>query len=232
MYGFTLNNKHSYNDFSLRIINREFNPPKKRKIKLNVPFMNGTYDFSSLYGEVAYEERVLKYTLDFKYSNKIEFLYKKNQITNWIMNSTKEKLYDDLIPGYYFLAECEDEIQFNEYEVGCEISIKFIAYPFMIRELREGNDIWDKFNFELDLSQETLFNINGSLDINLYNDSIINKTPEITCSSNFEITKNGVIYNFKQGTYKDWRFILNKGNNKITIKGNGNIEFKFFKEVL
>ena len=232
MYGFTINDRHSYNDFGLRIMNREINPPKKNKIKERVPFMNGSYDFSDLYGDQNYEERIIVYTLDFKYKDKIEYFNKKIEISDWLVNSEKEKLFDDLIPGYYFLAECEGELKFKEYSVGCEINVKFIAYPFKIANNIEGSDIWDEFNFELDYAQDTKYNVDGSKIIDIYNPSVIKITPTIHCSAPISLIKNGITYKFNVGTTKDWRFDLDKGKNKLTIIGNGNIEFIFRKEVL
>ncbi len=40
------------------------------------------------------------------------------------------------------------------------------------------------------------------------------------------------IYKFVAGTTKDYRFKLTKGENHMTITGQGDIEFKFRKEVL
>ena len=62
--GIIKNNKHSYNDFGLKILSRELNPPSKKKIKETLPFMNGSYDFSLLCGENVYEERTIKYVFD------------------------------------------------------------------------------------------------------------------------------------------------------------------------
>ena len=62
--GITLNNKHSYNDFGLRIISRDIDSPAKKKIKASVPFINGDYDFSLIYGDQVYENRTL---IDFFY---------------------------------------------------------------------------------------------------------------------------------------------------------------------
>ena len=72
--GIIKSNKHSYYDFGLKIISREFNPPSKKKVKETLPYMNGSYDFSSLYGDNVYEERTVKYVFDFRYKNKIDFI--------------------------------------------------------------------------------------------------------------------------------------------------------------
>lgn len=234
-YGIIKGGKHSYNDFGLKIISRELNPPSKNKVKETIPFMNGSYDFSSLYGENTYGERKIKYVFDFRYNNKIEFISKKIAITNWLNSGFKEPLYDDLIPGYYFIAECEDSIDFSEGYIDCEVAVTFTAYPFKICNVYEGDIAWDDFNFELDVLQETKFDINGVKNVKIYNVGATSIVPEVICSSIsgvMEVTKNNIIYKFNSGTSKDFVFELGIGQNDMTIKGNGTIEFRFRKEVL
>ena len=60
----------------------------------------------------------------------------------------------------------------------------------------------------------------------------ISIVPDVICDSNMEVIKDNTTYKFKSGSTKDYRFKLQKGINKITLKGNGYIEFSFRKEVL
>lgn len=231
-YGITKGNKHSYNDFGLRMISRELNPPSKNKVKETVPFLNGSYDFSSLYGGNTYGERKIKYVFDFRYTNKLDFISKQTALSEWFNSGFKEPLYDDLIPGYYFLAECEESIVFSEGHIDCEVTVTFTAYPFKISTLQDGHDIWDEFNFELDMVQDTKFIINGTENIKLYNNSSIEINPSIICSSEMKIIKGNTTYTLLPGTSRSFSFKLDKGLNNLTIIGNGTIEFRFRKEVL
>lgn len=232
MLGIFKSNKHSFRDFGLTIKSKEIGVPKKKKIKETIPFMNGSYDFSNLYGGPNYEERTLSYTFNLQARNKVELNSKKIYIINWLMdNSSKEPLFDDTIPGYYFLAECED-ISTKENGNYIELSVKFTTYPFKISDSYEGNNFWDTFNFENDVLQDRSFIVNGTSTINLYNSSAIEIDPIIVTSNNFELIKDGKSYIVQSGESKDYRFKLKKGNNKITIKGTGTIEFRFRKEVL
>ena len=47
-----------------------------------------------------------------------------------------------------------------------------------------------------------------------------------------EIIKDNITYKVSKGISNSWNFALNKGENKLTVKGNGNIEFKFKKELI
>lgn len=231
MYGFIKSGKHSYNDFNLRIIEREFNPPNKVKIKETVPGMNGAYDFSTIAtnGEETYEERVVKYVLDLRCS-KIAYGSKKFQISNWLSTGLKDVFYDDLIPGYHFLAECE-ELEFNENPIGAEITVQFVCYPFMISNDYEGSDIWDTFNFDIDLVQDVEFDVAGSKTVNIVNVGLITK-PTINVDAAMSMVFDSKTYSLAVGDNTFYDFKLANGNNSITITGTGHIKFLFLKEML
>jgi phage-related protein len=158
--------------------------------------------------------------------------YKKIAIENWLLGTnSKSILIDEDLKGYYYMAECTDVNFDNYYSFGL-IDITFTAYPFKIGEAYEGNNLWDSFNFELDVLQDTKFTVNGTLSVSIYNPSVIDIEPEIIASSQFEITLDNKKYVVEVGTSKDYRFKLKKGANNLTLKGNGTIEFRFRKEVL
>ena len=232
MLGIKKDNKHSYNDFGIKILSRSISIPSKRKIKDTVPFMNGSYDFSLLYGEQTYDEREITYTFSLPKKDKVKLNMLKIKIIEWLYDGIQSKLYDDQIPGFYFLAECTgidyDESFYNY----AQLTATFIAYPFKISTLQDGHDIWDEFNFELDMIQDTKFDVIGSKSITLYNNSIIGIYPTVICDNNFEIIKNNITYRFVPGEMKSFDFKLDKGENNLLLKGNGTIEFKWFKEVL
>lgn len=225
-----INDTGSYSDYGVSIKSRNIGIPKKKKIKQTVPYMNGTYDFSYLYNEQAYEDRELTYVFNIIGANKMDMHSKKINFLDWIMNFSRTKLVDTTIPGFHFLAEAE-ETSFEEKTRYGELTVKFTAYPFKISNLQDGHDIWDDFNFELDMVQETKFTINGTQNIKLYNNSSIGINPTIICSSNMQIKKGSATYNFSQGTSKSI-FKLDKGLNELTIIGNGTIEFQWYKELL
>lgn len=238
MYGIKFNGKHSYIDmgYTMPFEGRQIGFPDKEKILVKVPFSNLEYDFSELYGSQTYTQRTLTYVFNvLKRGNwthqALEF--EKTKLINWLMNSKgKQRLYDDYIPGYYFLAEVESKADFvDDYETGT-LTVTFKAYPFMIAELPEGNDIWDSFNFELDVAQIVDFEVNGNIEVTLINAGVPDVIPEITCSSQMEIIKDGISYTITTGTTKDQDFMLKSGENNLKITGNGTISFKFFKELI
>lgn len=236
MYGIRFNGKHSHRDFGVTLgVERDIGYPEKEKIKVKVPFSNIEYDFSLMYGEQAYTTRELTYTinvLDKKpTTEKINML--ETQLSNWLMNSNgKQRLYDDAIPGYYFLAEVEGGLSFDELWNYGTLTVTFTAYPFMISELQEGHDIWDDINFDLDILQPVEFTVNGTLNITLYNASTPSLSPEIETTAPMEIIKDGVTYSLPSGRSKGSDFMLVSGENDLKINGNGKIKFLFYKELI
>ena len=233
MYNITYNNKNSYNDFGLKRFNsKEHKAPVKNKIYESIPFMNGSYDFSNIYGSPSYSDRELNYSFLIEIENEEVMNYKKIAIENWLLGTnSKSILIDEDLKGYYYMAECTDVNFDNYYSFGL-IDITFTAYPFKIGEAYEGNNLWDSFNFELDVLQDTKFTVNGTSSVSINNPSVIDIEPEIIASSQFEITLDNKKYTVKAGASKDYRFKLRKGNNNLTLKGDGTIEFRFRKEVL
>lgn len=237
MYGFRFMGKHTFDDFGITVAEKSVGYPNKNKIKVAIPFSNVEYDFSELYGDQTYTERPITFVLNVLDKQVLNATQRVNAIetslVNWLMNSGgKQRLYDDSIPGYYYLAEVEGGLDFNELWNHGTLTVEFTAYPFMISELEEGNDLWDPFNFLTDVFQTTEFNVNGSLDITLYNMGAPSLSPKIEASATMEIVKGGTTFNVPSGTSQSDELRLNNGENKLTVKGNGTIKFTFYKELI
>ena len=233
MYGITFNGRHSFNDMGYKILsNREIKSPSKVKVKKSVPYMNGSYDFSNLYGGNCFTDRVLEYTFLLRATSNKNLEAVRMDCENWLMGTNEQtKLIDDNMNLYYYLAECEN-VKFEDMGLTGKLTATFNAYPFRLYGWVEGNDLWDRFNFELDVSQDVKFDIEGSKDIVLYNQGATHVKPTIIVSSDMEIVKDDITYSIEKGTTNDWQFVLGVGENHLTVKGTGTIEFEFRKEVL
>lgn len=232
-FGITFNGLHSYDDFGLTVAEKTIGNPSKIKTKERVPHSNQVYDFSGIYGGQEYEERQLTYVFNVKDYDKRMIAIKKIESLNWIMNvNEKTKLVDDYIEGYYFLAEVEEAPDFEEMRFHGTLTVTFTAYPFKIGELEEGNDIWDSFNFLLDVAQITEFRVRGRKNVILYNVGANIVYPIIRATSPMQIIKDGITYNIQAGEIESRVFFLNIGENPMTITGNGTISFHFRKELI
>lgn len=232
-FGITFDGKHSYKDYGLRVVERHIGNPPKIKRKERVPFSNELYDFSGIYGGQEYDERVLTYVFGIHDYDKINLSMKRVEVLNWLVPvNQKVKLIDDYIPGYYFMAEVEEAPNFDELRFRGRLTVTFTAYPFKIGELYEGNDLWDPFNFLLDVAQITDYEVAGTKTVNLYNPGASIIKPKIRASSPMEVIKGNTTFNVPSGESESHDFVLNQGANKMTIKGNGTIEFLFYKELI
>ena len=231
MIGIIKGDKHSYNDFGLTVRDVTTEIKKKNKILVKVPFMNGSYDFSSLYGGQTYEEEVRTYEFNLVARDKYDLEVQKIKISDWLLDGQQVEIYDDLLVGYHRLAECVD-LSFEENHNYAKVVANFRAYPFKIRNVCEGDDIWDTFNFELEVAQDVKFNVESFKNIVLINSGTNVVTPTIICTEQMVVKSGNKNFIFPKGTSKDYRFNLKKGENFIEIKGTGIIEFKFRKEVL
>jgi len=226
------NNLGSETDFDGILTYFKPQPPTPNIIKSSVPYMNGSHDFSNLYGETTYGERKIPCKLQFVMKSRQALFTKYSQVLEWLLGSGKAKLTYNTEPGLYYMARVESAPSFETFVICGAFEFDFIAHPFKTSADLEGNyQLWDTFNFATDIMQESIFNVAGTKIIKLYNPGAKKTTPNIICSAAMSIIKNGITYNFNAGLTKDFRFELAKGLNNLTINGTGKIEFEFRKEV-
>jgi phage-related protein len=225
-------NNNSNEDFDLILTSFKPQPPSPKIIKSDVPFMNGSYDFSNLNGEQSYNERKIPCTLQYVANNRILSYIKYTKILEWLLGSGRAILKNSDEPGLYYVARVESAPTWDIVAVAGKFEFEFIAYPFKYGDREEGNDIWDDFNFETDYAQDIKFIVKDSLEVSLYNPSSKKIVPSVICDNDISIKKGGTTYKFKAGITRDYRFSLDKGQNSLTVQGNGSVEFAFRKEVL
>lgn len=233
MQGFKFNNKHSYNDFKLILENKKILPPSKKKIKESVPFMNGSYDFSTVgsNGEIVFNERQIDISFAVVGKSKEQIYAFYTDVLEWLADTGKQQLIFDDIVDYYFIAEVEGVTDFEEVIRFGKFKVSFIVEPFKIGVDYEGIKLWDSFNFESDALQDTEFSIVGSRAINIVNVGRI-VCPVINVNSNMTIIFNSKTYSLTTGDNKFYDFKLANGSNSITINGTGTVKFIYRKEVI
>lgn len=220
-------------NFGLRLINRVAPSPTEKEIIESLPFVQGVYDFSTILGERVFENRDITYQFrlfERDYSNRKIIEVKLKQ---WLLKNSINQLYDTHSTGYYWLGKFSSvTVEDDNKASSLILTAIFNCYPLMISTLSEGSDIWDYFNFELDVAQTVEFEIVRRRTINLLNTGASSVVPTITASSNMVIIKEDVTYTIPHGTTKNDLFRLKTGENIMRIQGNGKIKFTFHKEVL
>ena len=230
--GCTFNNKHN-NDIGLVMHSKSIESPSKKKIKETVPFMNGSYDFSTIgsNGEITYSERKITviFGLPAETKEKLQILY--SRALEWLVDVGKSKLVFDVMEDYYFMAEVEETSSFEETREFGLLTVTFVAEPFKYSVDYVGSNIWDTFNFEEDYLQDSVYDIVGTKAITLYNPGRTSR-PIINCTAPMTLIQNGKSYNLITGDNKLYGFYLNTLGNSLTINGTGRISFIFRKESL
>ena len=220
-------------EYGMRLIDRSAPSPSEKTMKESVPFAHGDYDFSFILGERMYENRPLTYTFHVHQHDYERRKHTQTALENELMRQGIANIIDSYSPGYHYNGKCvgvdtTDDHVYNRLIV----NIEFDCYPFKVSQLPEGHDIWDEFNFELDVAQLTEYEIDGTKTITLYNGGAVSIVPTITASSEFEIQKGNITITVSAGTHKSELLRLNTGDNELTITGNGTIEFDFYKELI
>lgn len=230
----TFNNRKSYDDFGFTIESYSIQPPSKKKIKEAVPFMNGSYDFSTVgsSGEIVYTERDISLVLNLHGKSRAHLLQKYSEALEWLIGTGKSPLIISDIPDVFFSAEVENAPSFETVlKRNGKLGIVFVADPFKSGNEYEGDKLWDTFNFETDYLQDTVFTVGGSRTATIYNPgrTVI---PVINCSAAMTVKANGYTLNCSKGDNRDYRLKLLNGANTVTINGTGTVKINFRKELL
>lgn len=161
-YGIWFNGHHS-SEFGLRVVEgKRISFPTKQKALVPIPYSSTVYDYTSVVGTQAYGERtfVIPFNIEGSDQEKESMYVKWTSIVNWLTSTVKKTpLYDDIMKDYYYMAEVINAPDFEEFRLRGVLTVEFTCYPFRIAKLAEGNDLWNPFNFELDVAQRVDFDV-------------------------------------------------------------------------
>lgn len=235
LYGFKIGEYHT-KDFGLMCVDVSVGFPNKNKTLIDVPFGNSVIDLSYLYQGQTFSERTIEFEFFFpKYDvfNSDELYRLWTKVVNWLSGQVgKRPLYDDRMQRYYYLAEMVDAPDYEHLVTEGKLTIKFDAYPFRIYNLKEGNDLWNLFDFELDLAQQVTHTIEGNKTFDLYNIGTNVAVPTVTTSNSFRITYRDQVISVPAGRTTISRIRLLTGRNQFRVEGNGTIDFLWHKELI
>lgn len=211
--GIRVGGKHSFEDFGLVINSREIGYPQKQSIRKAVPFMNGFYDYTKLYGRPAWSERVITYTFDIIGFTVEEMEAERMAVVNWLCNIHDEDIFDDAFPDRHFRGSF-NEISPSEDGEQATVSFSFVCYPFLIRNIPKVR-IADK--------NDALVLVNNGQPVKLKASSTVSCT----------ITKDGTIYRIPANVPDYEVFVLDEGANNIEVAiSGGEIALSWLEEVL
>lgn len=226
--GIKINGLHSFIDFDLTIASRQINLPPKTSIRKTVPFMNGSYDYSTINGAVCWGEREIEYTFDIIGETVEEMDIKRTEVVNWLCNLHDVDIYDDTIPDYHFRGSFSNASQSEDGEKS-ELTIVFICHPFMIKNEPDEMYIGGDFTLTnkgqsvrpiLKTSQAATITINGvSQSVPAGETKLAITLPNGT-TSGFLAKSNELVYPYIQTTRTE-NGITFTANTDGTIVANG-----------
>lgn len=213
------------------LISRDAPTPSEKEITESVPYMQGVYDFSTLNFDRYFDNREVTYQVmlfENEYENR---KYPEQDIKRSLMKLDIQPLYDTHDQGYHWLGKCKSVTVEDDAEKGTlSCTIVFDCYPFAIYNSEEGSDIWDDVYFPHWIFQETKYTVNGSQSISLFNIGSKSAECELIVTGTVNVSGSFGTLNLTAGNYKDTQLVLAMGENKLSLSGNGTIEFKFYRE--
>lgn len=127
--------KHSYYSDLLQCVStRDTGAPEKKLSTKTVPYMSGFYDFSKVYGAIAYESREVSYSFDVIGSRE-EVQAQKSALMNWLADAHDCDIYDDDIPDWHFHGSLSS-MDWSEDDSGESgtLEVTFLCHPFLIAD--------------------------------------------------------------------------------------------------
>ena len=107
-----------------------------------MPYMSGYYDFSRLYGGVAYESRENVYAFDLIADDPASLHESVTEFVNWLHGIHETEIRDDEIAGYHFMGTCDEcEPDYDESGLAATIEATFTCYPFRIADEETSVDL-------------------------------------------------------------------------------------------
>lgn len=184
---------------------RKIYAPPKKKIKVEIPFMSGSYDFSTVGsgGDIVYGNRIIECKFGIKAKTKEELQIRYEEFLNWLYTSGKNMLMFDDLPGVYFLGEVEKEPSWREIVAYGETIITFVCDPYKYFEDKKINitSPTSIYNPGIKTLSRLIFYGAGEVVLNI-NNSIFS----------FNITdKNSITVNMHEGENKiSWTGSVNR----------------------
>lgn len=207
--GLRIGETHTYFDFGHCIASRDTGTPTKKMATKTVPFMNGFYDFSKIYGALAFESRELTYRFDMIGESRTDLQEQKARFLDWLSSIHNEEIHDDDIKDFHFLGSFS-EASFEEAESGegGTLEVKFLCYPFMIANYYTS--------IELSVGTHTITNIYQAVK------------PVAVPATGAATVQIG---NYQQSITSETQLsmILNHGENTVKVSGNA-ITLKWLEE--
>ena len=211
--GISANGLHSAHDFDLCINARNISLPEKKSIRETVPFMNGYYDFTALYGAPAWNERTIEYVFDVIGDTPAEVDEYVSRVLDWLCNIHDTDIYDDTMPEYHWHGSYEAcSLTWAETGLHAEIAVEFVCYPFKI------SNTATKHTFTA--GEYTVVNQGMAV------------APIVKSDASAAIQIGNYVVSILPGVETKLPIDLERGKNTVIVTGEGTVSFAYYKEAM
>lgn len=228
-------NFNSYQDYLLNISELEIGQPELHQKYIDIPFRNGSLDFTDLYGASSYSDRVIRVKFQTSLiatltTSEVYGMY--DSIVSEIFGVGIQELEIDNIEGV-FTGRCISISPVTLFQYGGEIEVQFRCKPFRISKDYVGcTDIWDEFypfNQHV-FSDCEHHNVTSEINARLWNNSVVPIRPVIVVTDQpVTVTQHGASQTYTIGTHENTHIVLqsNQWNDVIINSNGGSIHFKW-----
>lgn len=228
-------NFNSYQDYLLHISELEVGQPELHTRYIDIPFRNGSLDFTDIYGLSSFSDRFINVTFQTSIISQLktdEIYAMYDSIIADIYGTGTDEIQIDNIEGV-FIGRVVSVSPVSLFEHGGQIQVQFRCNPFRISKEYVGcNDIWDTFYpFNQHVFSDCMHdNVTSEIDARLFNNSVIPIHPVIVVmDAPVTVTQGNVSKTYDVGTHDDTHVLMKPMTwTDISINSNGgSIRFKW-----
>lgn len=213
--------KHTYNDFGLRIKSVNIGLPAVKDNNIEIPGTDGYLDMTDYFG-TRYENRTLKIECDVEDRSYENWVSKVSQISNYL-HGKKRDLVFDWDPGYYYTGRGAVKVE-KDNRTYSTIILEFDCEPYKYEIYdSSGNWLWNPFSF-IDgvIRNYGNLEVNGTLELQVIG-SAMSVVPEITASAAMNVTYGSETYSLLPGLNYLLDLEITEGEHTMTFTGNGTV---------
>lgn len=130
--GFSVDGVHTLHDLGYELKSKSISPPAKKSVRVTVPYMNGSYDFSDVYGDLYFEDRELSYLFDI-IGDPVEVDIDVSRLIDWAASIQESDIHDDDRPDYHYRGSFTGaEVERDDSGELATVTLTFTVYPFAI----------------------------------------------------------------------------------------------------
>lgn len=133
--GFSVGGVHVCADLGFCVSSRALSAPAVKSVRKTIPFMDGSYDFSAVYGRLYYDDRELTYAFDVVGDCPREVERRASELVEFLASIHESDIHDDDSPYYHFRGSTTSiESEWDESGLGVSVTATMTVYPFRIAD--------------------------------------------------------------------------------------------------